>query len=528
MAIHVLGPFRLDTQDNLLFRGSEPVPLGQRAIALLRTLVERPGTLVSKDALIEAAWSGRLVEESNLPVQIAALRRVLGEAPGGDRWIETMPGRGYRFIGPVVTEIEKSATSSPQADTVPGPAPTPRVDAERRQITALCCELTGISGRGDGADLEDLREEVAAFQHCMLETVDRHDGFVVSRLGNTALVFFGYPAAREYGAEQAVRAGLELCTAVRTLRSGSDRPMSCRVGIATGMAIIGDLARNGVGQDREIIGDAPNLAGRLLLFSQPDIVAIEPTTRLLIGNLFDCRYLDAIDATSGAEPVRVWQVLGESAVASRFEALRGSALSPLIGRDEELDVLLRRWASAKAGNGQVVLVSGEPGLGKSRLVAVLGERLRAQPHLRLRYFCSPYHQDSALYPFVEQLGRAAGFARDEVPAANVKKLEVLLADAAPTDEDVALLADLMSLPASERHPLPNLNPQRKKERTLEALIRQLEGLAHRQPVLIVFEDAHWVDPTSYELLDLAVERMRHLSVLLIVTFRPEFQPPWIG
>ena len=220
MPIHTLGPFRLDTQHNLLLREGAPVPLGRRAIALLRTLVEQPGALVSKDALIEAAWSGRLVEESNLPAQIAALRRVLGKVPGGDRWIETMPGRGYRFIGPIATEMEKGAIAAPPA---PEPAPTPRADAERRQITALYCELIGISGRGDGAGLEDLREEVGAFQHCVSETVERHDGFVVSRLGHAALVFFGYPAAHEYDAEQAVRAGLELCTAVRTLGSGADR-----------------------------------------------------------------------------------------------------------------------------------------------------------------------------------------------------------------------------------------------------------------------------------------------------------------
>jgi predicted ATPase len=226
--------------------------------------------------------------------------------------------------------------------------------------------------------------------------------------------------------------------------------------------------------------------------------------------------------------VPAWQVLRTSGVASRFEALRGPALTPLIGRDEEIDLLLRRWARGKAGDGQIVLVSGEAGLGKSRLAAALAERLQGEPLLRLRYFCSPYHQDSALYPFIDQLGRASGFARDDLPAARLEKLAAPLALAAPPDEDVALIADLMSLPASARHPLPNLSPQRKKERTLAALIRQLEGLARRQPVLMIFEDAHWIDPTSRELLDLTVERVRSLPVLLIVTFRPEFQPPWTG
>ena len=251
-------------------------------------------------------------------------------------------------------------------------------------------------------------------------------------------------------------------------------------------------------------------------------------TRRLLGSLFEYRDLGAVDVKGIAAPVPAWQVLRPSAVASRFEALRGSALTPLIGRDAEIDLLSRRWARAKTGDGQVVLVVGEPGIGKSRITAELEGRLHAEPHIRLRYFCSSYHQDSPLYPIVEQLGRASGFAPDDPPVTRLQKLEALLALAAPPNEYVALLADLLSLPASERHPLPNLSPQRKKERTLEALIWQLEGLARKQPVLMVFEDTHWVDPTSRELLDLTIERARKLPVLVIVTFRPEFQPPWTG
>lgn len=528
MPIHAIGPFRLDTEQDLLLLEGAPVPLGRRAIALLRSMIERPGALVSKDALIEAAWPGRAVEESNLPVQIAALRRVLAEAPGGDRWIETMAGRGYRFIGPIGTEAEKGFVAQPPpVDTARALAPTPRADPERRQITAMSCELIGVSRRADGVDLEELREVVSAFQRRVSEIAAHHGGFVVSRLGNAMLVLFGYPATHEYDAERAVRAGLELCSAITALRSALEALVRCRVGIATGMTIIDEATGGGALQAPEIIGDVPNLAGRLLLSAQPDTVAIEPATRRLIANLFDCRDLGMIDI-AGGDPLQVWQVVENSAVVNRFEALRGSALSPLVGRDEEIDVLLRRWASAKSGDGQVVLVSGDAGLGKSRLTAALRERVKAEPHVHLRYFCSPYHQDSALYPFVDQLERAAGFARDDGPAAKLEKLEVQLARASPPDEDVALIVDLMSLPVLERHPPPALSPQRKKERTLEALIRRLESSARQQRVLTVFEDAHWIDPTSRELLDLLVERVRRLPILLIVTFRPEFQAPWIG
>jgi len=550
-AIIEFGRFSILPHRRQLLAEGQPIRLGGRAFDLLLALLDAPGIAVGKDKLLSRIWPGRIVEENRLQSEISALRKALG----ADRdLIQTVSGRGYQFTGEIRelgADVGARSVPAPLAVPVP-PLPVTNLSdsvsepigrqaalaevsdlathdaAERRQITAMSCEAIGVTARADGIGLEDLHEAIGAFHRCVSEIVDRHDGFVASHLGNTILVLFGYPAAHEHDAEQAIRAGLELCAAVRTLTLGVNAPMRCRIGIATGMVIVGDLVAVGEIRDHGIVGDAPDLAVRLQMSAPPDTVTIEPTTWRLIGNLLDCHDLGALDTNSDTRPIRRWQVLGESVVASRFEALHGSELTPLVGRDEEIDLLLRRWARAKAGDGQIILVSGEAGLGKSRITAAFEERLHAEPHLRLRYFCSPYHQDSALYPIIDLLGRAAGFTGNDPPAAKLEKLEALLARTAPPDEDVALLADLMSLPAAARHPLPDLSPQRKKKRTLEALIRQLEGLAHESPVVAAWEDAHWLDPTSQELLDLTVEHVRRLPVLLIVTFRPEFQPAWAG
>jgi predicted ATPase/class 3 adenylate cyclase len=422
-----------------------------------------------------------------------------------------------------------SLGAAPPGATVmeaPRDAPAP-AHAERRQLTVMFCDLVGSTELSARLDPEDLREVIAAYHRVVADVVRSFDGFVAKYMGDGVLVYFGYPRAHEDDAERAVRAGLGVIDTVGRLDVKSVK-LQARVGIATGLVVVGDLIGEGSAQEQSVIGETPNLAARLQALAEPDAVVIAAGTRRLVGDLFDYRDLGAVELKGIAAPVPACQVLRASAVASRFEALRGSALTRLVGRDEEIDLLLRRWARAKAGDGQVVLVSGEPGIGKSRIAAALLERVGTEPHLRLRYFCSPYHLDSALYPFIDQLGRAAGFTRDDPPAARLEKIEALLALAAPPDEDVAFLADLLSLPASERHPLPNLSPQRKKERTLEALVRQLEGLACQQPVVMVVEDAHWIDPTSRELLDLTVERVRSLPVLLIVTFRLEFEPPWAG
>jgi class 3 adenylate cyclase len=411
----------------------------------------------------------------------------------------------------------------------PTPAGEGRVgsDAERRQLTVMFCDLVGSTALSTHLDPEDLREVIGAYHRAVAEIVAGFDGFVSRYMGDGVLIYFGYPQAHEDDAERAVRAGLGAIDAVARLDVKSVK-LQTRVGIATGLVVVGDLIGAGSAQEQSVVGVTPNLAARLQTLAEPNTVVIAAGTRQLVGDLFECRDLGAVEVKGIARPVPAWQVLRPSVVGSRFEALRGSSLTPLVGRDDEIDLLLQRWARAKTGHGQVVLISGDAGLGKSRITAALAERLRAERYLRLRYFCSPYHQDSALFPFIDQLERASGFARDDSPTAKLEKLEALLAQTGPPAEDFALLLDLMSLPASERHPLPNLGPRRKKERTLEALIRLLELLAVQQPVVMVFEDAHWVDPTSRELLDLGVERVRSLPVLMVLTFRPEFRPPWTG
>jgi class 3 adenylate cyclase/tetratricopeptide (TPR) repeat protein len=454
--------------------------------------------------------------------------RVLPELTADDLKELGVAAIGHRRL--LLKAIADLAAGAGRVVAEDAPAASPAnvtVEAERRQLTVMFCDLVGSTGLSARLDPEDLREVIAAYHRAVAEVVRGFDGFVAKYMGDGVLAYFGYPRAHEDDGERAIRAGLGVVDAVGRLDSNSVA-LQARIGIATGLVVVGDLIGEGSAQEQLVVGETPNLAARLQALADPNAVVIAAGTRRLVGDLFECSSLGAIEVKGFDLPVPAWQVLRPSIVGSRFEALRGSALTPLVGRDEEIDLLLRRWGRAKAGDGQVVLVSGEPGIGKSRITAALLEWLQAGPHFLLRYFCSPYRQDSALFPFIDQLGRAAGFARDDLPSEKQGKLETLLARADPPMEDVSLLADLLSLPASERRPLPELSPQQKKQRTLEALIRQLEGLARQQPVVMIFEDAHWIDPTSHELLDLTVEHLRTRPVLLLVTFRPEFQPPWTG
>src|SRR5262245_27645724 len=398
--------------------------------------------------------------------------------------------------------------------------------AERRQVTVMFSDLVGSTALSVRMDPEDLREVITAYQKCVAEIVRSFGGFVARYMGDGVLVYFGYPRAHEDDAERAVGAGLALIEAVSALKTPS--PLQTRVGIATGLVVIGDLIGSGEAQERGIVGETPNIAARLQGVAEPNCVVIAESTRKLLGNLFEIEDLGSHTLKGLAEPVRAWVAIRPSTAQGRFEALRGQSLTALVGREEELDLLLRCWQHAKNREGQLALISGEPGIGKSRLAAALMERLAGEPHTRLRYFCSAHHTDSPLYPIIDQLERAAGFTHQDDGRAKLDRLDAVLAQTSTSDTDAALLAELLSLPNDGRYSALALTPQQRRQRTREALGAQLSVLASRQPVLMIFEDANWADPTSLEVLSQTIEHIRSIAVLLIVTFRPEFAAPWIG
>ena len=418
------------------------------------------------------------------------------------------------------------AAGRPATDTATLQPAKAAGSAERRQLTVMFCDLVGSTALSARLDPEDMREIMSAYHRRCAQVIGKSGGFVAKYMGDGVLAYFGYPQAHEDDAERAVRCGLALVDAASRLQTSHGATLQVRIGIATGVVVVGDLIGEGAAQEQGVVGETPNLAARLQTLAEPGQVVISPSTRRLTSGLFEYGDLGRVVLKGLADPIQAWQVLAESAVQSRFEAQHETSLAPLVGREEELELLLRRWNQASQGEGRVVLLTGEPGFGKSRLTAALQERLQSQPHIRLRYFCSRQHTDSALYPIINQLERAARFERGDAPAQKLLKLQTLLALPERAAE-VALLADLLSVPGDGQDGLFEMGPQKRKEKIFDALLAQLRRL-DQQPVLMIYEDVQWIDPTTLELLALIVERASHMRLLLLISARPEFTPPWPG
>ena len=416
------------------------------------------------------------------------------------------------------------AQAGPDAEAaVPGPK------AERRQLTVMFVDLVGSTTLSSKLDPEDMREVISDYQNVVASEIARFEGHVSKFMGDGVLAYFGWPRAHEDDAERAVRAGLSLAEKVAGLKTPDGAPMAARIGVATGLVVVGELVGDEEARERAVVGETPNLAARLQTLAEPGAVVIGAATRRLVGGLFVLSDLGPQRLKGFAEPLAAFRVEGEGDAEGRFEALRGHRLTPLVGREHELAILLERWAWAKEGDGQMVLLSGEPGIGKSRLLRALREQLGDEPHTALSHYCSPYHNNSALYPVIGLLERSAQLERDEPPERQLAKLKALLARSSERpDEAVPLLAALLGVPAGERAAAQMLSPEEQKRQTLHALVDQLAGLAKKQPVLVLYEDVHWADPSTLELLGLVIERIRQLPVLALITLRPEFQPSWTG
>ncbi len=414
-----------------------------------------------------------------------------------------------------------------------GPVPQNLTDAsrmsegERRHLTVIFCDLVDSTTLAEKLDLEDYRDLIRRYQDTCAGIVSRFDGYIGQYVGDGLVVYFGFPRAHEDDAERAVRAALHIPISVGNLASGHGQALKVRIGVATGVVVVGDIIGEGASQQQAVSGEIVNLAARLQSLAVPNSVVIGAGVRELLGEQFDYEHLGPQKLKGISEPVQAWRVIAERAVETRFRATHADRLTKFFGRDHEVELLLERWRRGKAGEGQVVLLSGEAGIGKSRITETLRDRLKGEEYIRVQYQCSLHHVNSPLYPAIRQLEFAAGLSSEHTPEEKLQKLEALL-EQSSSIAGAALIAALLSIPAGARYAPLNMAPQEQKHATLRVLVGMLEGLATRRPVLFMLEDAHWIDPTTRELMDLIVDRVSGLRGLAVITHRPEFQPPWSG
>src|SRR5712671_4475845 len=407
--------------------------------------------------------------------------------------------------------------------------PKPQDAADRRQLTVMFCDLVDSTALTAQLDPEDMGDLLRAFQHAVAAAVTRFDGHVAKWTGDGASVYFGYPRAHEDDADRATRASIALIEAVARLRRERSVDLEVRIGISTGLVVVGELIGEGEALERGVVGDTPNLASRLQALAKPDTVVVSESSRRLLGRTFELKPLGLLELKGFKVPVPAWSVIREIENVSRFEASRSEAMTPFVGREQEVALLVNRWRSAAQGKGQVVLLSGEAGIGKSRILAVLRERIGEERHLTFRYQCSPHHVNDAFYPVIGQIWRAARFVSGEPAATRLDKLETMIARAGLESSEIApYLASLLAIPTEGRYPALEMAPSEVKERTIAVLIAMVVGIAKSVPVVMLLEDAHWIDPTSLDLTSRLVEKVQDLAVLIVMTARPEFVAPWIG
>jgi class 3 adenylate cyclase/DNA-binding winged helix-turn-helix (wHTH) protein/predicted ATPase len=589
--IYSFGEWQLDACLSELRSAGKSLELEPKVFDVLLYLIKHRDRMVSNEELINRLWPGQTIGKSALVRSVVAARRAIGDN-GRDQWcIKTLHNRGYRFVAPVEEGVDTLPKQEAEVALLPSPTkeahlwdqseaataliPPPRqriepilggslrsspvtssplsrprrnlqpaqiglngapatargeMEAERRHLTLLFCDLVDSTPLAVNLDLEELREVVRAYHAVCTEVIERFDGHIAQYLGDGLLVYFGYPRAHEDDAQRAVRTGLGIVEAIKPLQSRLQQEqgigLAVRIGIHTGLVVVGDIGE-GARHERLALGEAPNLAARLQGLAPPDTVLISATTARLVRGWFVCEALGDQTLKGFSAPMPVYRVHRESGVQSRLDTVGASGLTPLVGREREVDLLLESWEAAKQGLWQVVVLSGEAGIGKSRLVRALQERLAGEPFTRLECRCLPHAQHSALYPVIDLGRRLLQWQRDEAPEVTLGKLEAALA---PYDvslpEVVPLLAALLSLPLSDRYPPLQHTPQRQKQKTLEAILALLLAHAAQQPVLFVVEDLHWIDPSTLELLTLFVDQAPKARILTVLTARPEFHPPW--